>query len=432
MILNFDEFQKTNQTGGELDDIRIKNFNIFQKKGFPSKKEESWKYADLKTILHNNLNKLEVLNNKKTSQYHDKWLLKNFQHNQIILVNGDFVSSNFIFETKDKIKIKSLKTVLIDKKNFEKIKKFFADQKNSLTSLNHALVHDGIFLEIEDNYSFNKPLVIYNFFNKSSENKIINNKCFILLGKNSRLDVLEYYKTEDSFKYFNNTIHHYLIQENATLKKFNINKNLDNSYNYHLTNVNSYSNSIFENFLLSSGSSFLKNEIHCNLLGSYASCFVNGLILLNNVQHHELKTNVNHRYEHCKSSQLVKSVLLDKSSGTYQGKIYVEKDAQKTDGYQLSKALVLSENSVFNSKPELEIYADEVKCSHGSTTTNIDQNFIFYLMSRGLSKKQADKMLIEGFLSETVETITDLNIKSLISKFLINRINEIKFETNEH
>jgi len=426
MISNFDEFQKANQIGGELDDIRIKNFNIFQKKGFPSKKEESWKYTDLKRILYNNLNKLEVPNNKKTSQYNSEWLLKNFQHNQIILVNGDFVSSTFSFEAKDKIKIIPLKTVLKDKKDFEKIRDFFNDQKNSLTSLNHALVHDGIFLEIEDNYSFNKPLVIYNFFNKSSENKIINNKCFISLGKNSKLNVLECYKAEDSIKYFNNTIHHYSIHKNSILKKFSINKNLDNSYYYHLTNVKSYSNSIFENFVFSSGSSFLKNEIHCDLLESFASCFINGLIFLSNELHHELKTNVNHRYEHCKSSQLVKSVLLDKSSGTYQGKIYVEKDAQKTDGYQLSKALVLSENSAFNSKPELEIYADDVKCSHGSSTGNIDQNSIFYLMSRGLSKEQANKMLVEGFLNEAIETITDLNIKSLISKLFIEKINKTK------
>jgi len=432
MILNFDEFQKANQNGSELDDIRIKNFNIFQKKGFPSKKEESWKYTDLKRIIYNNLNKLEVPNNKKTSRYNSEWLLKNFKHNQIILVNGDFVSSTFSFEAKDKIKIIPLKTVLKDKKDFEKIRDFFNDQKNSLTSLNHALVHDGIFLEIEDNYSFNKPLVIYNFFNKSSENKIINNKCFISLGKNSKLNVLECYKAEDSIKYFNNTIHHYSIHKNSILKKFSINENLDNSYYYHLTNVKSYSNSIFENFVFSSGSSFLKNEIHCDLLESFASCFINGLIFLSNELHHELKTNVNHRYEHCKSSQLVKSVLLDKSSGTYQGKIYVEKDAQKTDGYQLSKALVLSENSAFNSKPELEIYADDVKCSHGSSTGNIDQNSIFYLMSRGLSKEQANKMLVEGFLNEAIETITDLNIKSLISKLFVEKINKTKFITNEH
>ena len=432
MILNFDEFQKANQNGSELDDIRIKNFNIFQKKGFPSKKEESWKYTDLKRIIYNNLNKLEVPNNKKTSRYNSEWLLKNFKHNQIILVNGDFVSSTFSFEAKEKIKIKPLKTVLKDKKDFKKIRDYFTDQQNSLTSLNHALVNDGIFLEIEDNYSFKKPLIIYNFFNKFSENKIINNKCFISLGKNSKLSLLEYYKAEDSIKYFNNTIHHYSIQKNSILKKFSIDNNLDNSYNYHLTNVKSYSNSIFENFLFSSGSSFVKNEIHCDLLESFSSCFVNALIFLSKQQHHELKTNINHKHQHCKSSQLVKSILLDKSNGTYQGKIYVDKDAQKTNGYQLSKALVLSENSAFNSKPELEIYADDVKCSHGSSTGNIDQNSIFYLMSRGLSKEQANKMLVEGFLNEAIETITEPNIQSLISKLFIDKINKTKFEINEH
>ena len=432
MILNFDEFQKANQSGSELNNIRIKNLNIFKEKGFPSKREENWKYTDLKTILSNNLSTLEIPNNKRTSQYNSEWLLKDFKHNQIVLVNGDFVSSDFSFEDKEKIKIKPLKIVLNGEKDFEKIRDYFTDQQNSLTSLNHALVNDGIFLEIEDNYSFNKPLIIYNFFNKFSENKIINNKSFISLGKNSKLNLLEYYKAEDSIKYFNNTIHNYLIQKNAILKKFSTDSNLDNSYNYHLTNVKSYSNSIFENFLFSSGASFVKNEIHCDLLESFSSCFVNALIFLRNQQHHELKTNVNHRHEHCKSSQLVKSVLLDKSIGTYQGKIYVEKNAQKTNGYQLSKALVLSENSAFNSKPELEIYADDVKCSHGSTTGNIDQNSIFYLMSRGLSKEQANKMLVEGFLNEVIETITESNIQSLISKLFIDKINKTKFEINEH
>ena len=432
MIFNFDEFKKANQSGSELNNIRIKNLNIFKEKGFPSKREENWKYTDLKTILSNNLSTLEIPNNKRTSQYNSEWLLKDFKHNQIVLVNGDFVSSDFSFEDKEKIKIKPLKIVLNGEKDSEKIRDYFTDQQNSLTSLNHALVNDGIFLEIEDNYSFNKPLIIYNFFNKFSENKIINNKSFISLGKNSKLSLLEYSKAEDNIKYFNNTIHNYSIQKNAMLKKFSIDSNLDNSYGYHLTNVKSYSNSIFENFLFSSGSSFVKNEIHCNLLESFSSCFVNALMFLSNQQHHELKTNINHKNEHCKSSQLVKSVLLDKSNGTYQGKIYVTKDAQKTDGYQLSKALVLSENSAFNSKPELEIYADDVKCSHGSTTGNIDQNSIFYLMSRGLSKEQANKMLIEGFLNEAIETITEPNIQSLISKLFVDKINKTKFVINEH
>jgi len=180
--------------------------------------------------------------------------------------------------------------------------------------------------------------------------------------------------------------------------------------------------SIFENFLLSLGPNFIKNEIHCNLLENFSSCFINGIMLLNGDQHHELKTNVNHMYENCKSSQLVKSVLLGKSNGTYQGKIYVDERAQKTNGYQLSKALILSKESQFNSKPELEIYADDVKCSHGSTSGNIDEDFIFYLMSRGLTKNQANKMIVEGFLNEAIETITEPNIKILISELFKERI----------
>ena len=432
MILNFDEFQKTNQGKNELNNIRVKNLNIFKEKGFPSKKEENWKYTDLKSIILKNLSKLEIPNNKETSQYNDSWLLKDFQHNQIILVNGDFVGSNFSFEDEKKIKIKPLKMVLSGEKDFKKIKDYFTDQQNSLASLNHALANDGVFLEIEENYSFNKPLIIYNFFNKFSENKIINNKNFISLGKNSKLVIVDYYKSENNIKYFNNTAHNYSIQKNAILKKFTLDSNLDNSYNYHLTNVKGHSNSIFENFVLSCGSNFIKNEIHCDLLESFSSFFVNALIFLNNEQHHELKTNINHNNENCKSSQLVKSVLLDKSNGTYQGKIYVKKNAQKTNGYQLSKALVLSKNSTFNSKPELEIYADDVKCSHGSTTGNIDQNSVFYLMSRGISKEQANKMLVEGFLNEAIETITEPNIKLLISKLFIDKINKTKFEINEH
>ena len=424
MNLNFDEFQKTNLSYKELDNIRTKNFKKFETLGFPTKKQENWKYTDLKNIINNNFENLQIFKDKNNSSYNNKLLIKNFEHNRIILLNGNFIESNFSFEDEKKIIIKSLKIALEEKKEFEKIKNYFEDDQNSMISLNHALVNDGIIFEIDNNYSFNRPLIIYNFFDEAADNKIINNKVFISLGENSNLSLVDFYKCENIFKYFNNTIHNYTIKKNAVLKKFSINASLDSSYNYNLTKVKSYSNSIFENFLLSLGPSLIKNEVHCNLLENYSSCFLNGIMLLNGDQHHELKTNVNHKYENCKSSQLIKSVLLDKSNGTYQGKIYVDKKAQKTNGYQLSKALILSESSEFNSKPELEIYADDVKCSHGSTIGNIDENSIFYLMSRGLTRQQANKMIVEGFLNEVIETITEPNIKKLISQLFIERINK--------
>ena len=137
---------------------------------------------------------------------------------------------------------------------------------------------------------------------------------------------------------------------------------------------------------------------------------------MKNDQHHEIKTVINHNEENCKSYQLIKSVLSDDSKGVYQGKIFVDPKAQKTDGYQLSRALSLNENVEFNAKPELEIYADDVKCSHGSTSGNIDENSIFYLMSRGLSYSDSKKLLTNGFLNEVIEKITNENIKNFVKK----------------
>ena len=188
-------------------------------------------------------------------------------------------------------------------------------------------------------------------------------------------------------------------------------------------------NSISETFILSSGSKFIKNDVNCNLNGKYSSAFVNGVFTLNESKHHEIKTNINHLVENTKSYQLIKCVLDNSSKAVYQGKIYVHQDAQKTDGYQLSKAILLNENSEFNAKPELEIYADDVKCSHGSASGSLDDNSIFYLRSRGLSYNEAKKLLIKGFLLDVIEKITDEEIKKYYQTnngFILMNIENIK------
>ena len=150
----------------------------------------------------------------------------------------------------------------------------------------------------------------------------------------------------------------------------------------------------------------------------YASTFINGIITLKNLQHHEIKTNINHLTESTKSYQLIKSVLDNDSKAVFQGKIFADSKAQKTDGYQLSKAILLNNNTEFNAKPELEIYADDVKCSHGSTSGNLNENSIFYLMSRGLNYQEAKNLLINGFLLDVIEKITDSEIKKIIKNIM--------------
>jgi len=208
------------------------------------------------------------------------------------------------------------------------------------------------------------------------------------------------------------------IAQDAILKSYKIDHKTNSNIKYFYNNINLEKNSISENFIFSTGSKFIKNEVNCNLNDQYSSAFINGVINLKNSQHHEIKTNINHLAENTKSYQLIKTVLNDNSKGIYQGKIFVDQKAQKTNGYQLSKALLLNENTEFDGKPELEIYADDVKCSHGSTSGNLDEDSIFYLMSRGLSYQQSKELLINGFLMDAVEKITDLEIKNLIKEMM--------------
>ena len=208
------------------------------------------------------------------------------------------------------------------------------------------------------------------------------------------------------------------IERDAILKNYKIDHKLNSNIKYFFNNIDLDHNSLCETFIFSTGSKFIKNEVNCNLNDQYSSAFINGIINLKDDQQHEIKTNINHLAENTKSYQLVKSVLNDNSKGVYQGKIYVNSIAQKTDGYQLSKALLLSENTEFDAKPELEIYADDVKCSHGSTSGNLDQELIFYLRSRGLNYKQAKKLLVNGFLLDVAEKITDLKVKNLIKNIM--------------
>ena len=192
----------------------------------------------------------------------------------------------------------------------------------------------------------------------------------------------------------------------------------NNNIKYSFNNINQDENSVSETFILSAGSDFLKNEINCNLNGKYSSAFVNGIFSLMDKQQHEIRTTVNHLTENTKSYQLIKSVLGKDSKAVYQGKIFVNSIAQKTDGYQLSKAILLDESSEFNAKPELEIYADDVKCSHGSASGSLDENSIFYLMSRGLNYQQSKELLINGFVLDVIEKITDNEIKNLVKSII--------------
>ncbi len=390
-------------------DIEIKKFCLdnFIDKGFPNRKNEDWKFSDLNQIIKKNIGELSFYSDyTSTNKIDTSIFVDGLEHNKIVFINGRIEKIDFNYERNEQIEI-------IDQS--ETINKFNA--KNSLSDLNNAFTNKSFKILVKNGYKLIKPLIIYHITTSNIWSKNINLKLDFELDKNSSLRVIDYFN-DTSKKNFINIFYNFDLKENSILKNYKLDKFQNDNIKYFFNNIEQEKNSISETFILSSGSNFLKNEINCDLNGEYASAFVNGIFSLNNNNHHEIRTTINHLTENTKSYQLIKSVLEKNSNAVYQGKIFVNSDAQKTDGYQLSKAILLDKESEFNAKPELEIYADDVKCSHGSASGSLNEDSIFYLMSRGLSYQQSRELLINGFLLDVVEKITDSEIKNLIKNMI--------------
>ena len=400
---DFEKVLKNNNLSEK--EIAFKNLNAkeFSSHGFPNRKDEDWKFSDINQIIKKEIGELNFYNEQlKKSEIDKDILLNEIEHNKLFFINGQLVHIDFNSEDKGKIEF-------LDNQN--NIDEQLAD--NSLINLNNALSNKNYKLLVKKNYQIKKPLIIYHTTNSELTSQNINFKINFELEENSSLKLIDLVKDKGN-KNFINIFYNFSLEKNSILKNYKIDQFENDNIRYMFNNIKQSSNSVSETFYLSKGSTFSKNEIFCDLKGEHASAFVNGIFSLNKSKHHEIKAKINHLVENTKSYQLVKSVLENKSRSVYQGKIYVDSKAQKTDGYQLSKAILVDETTEFNAKPELEIYADDVKCSHGSASGSLDENSIFYLMSRGLSYKEARELLINGFLVEVINQITDEPIKKLI------------------
>jgi Fe-S cluster assembly protein SufD len=390
-------------------DIEIKRFYLenFINKGFPNRKEEDWKFSDLNQIIKKNIGELSFYSDyTSTNKVDTSVFVDGLEHNKIVFINGRIEKIDFDYEKKNQIEI-------IDQS--ETINKF--NNNNSLSDLNNAFTNKSFKIVVKQGYQLAKPLIIYHTTNSKIWSKNINLRLNFELDKDSSLRLIDLFN-DTSEKNFLNIFYNFNLKENAILKNYKVDKFENKNIKYSFNKIEQDKNSVSETFILSSGSNFCKNEINCNLKGKYSSAFINGIFSLSKDKHHEIRTTINHLTANTKSYQLIKSVLDDSSKAVFQGKIFVNPKAQKTDGFQLSKAILLNEASEFNAKPELEIYADDVKCSHGSASGSLNEDSIFYLMSRGLNYVQSRELLINGFLLDVIEKITDSEIKNLIKNMI--------------
>ena len=405
-------------------------YNVFIKDGFPNKKKEDWKFTDLDKILNSHFKHLEPLREKGK---HKKEKHFKFEHYPIYTLNGELLDDAYQSENEKN----SESGIFVNKINDNEDHPIYSEassdkdrelisnnsKKDQMLSINLALIDRGIDLKITKSYE--KPIVIYNFFDDDLQNKIINNANQIQI-KNSKATIIEYNIDKSNSNYFKNTFQKISLDE-SNLDYYVINSRESKALHYskniiEINNQKSKKASQFVNYLFCSGIKFRKDDYNIILSGKESIAKVYSSAILKNNDHHEIKTKMYHKEPYCNSYQKIKNILAHNSKGIFQGKVLVSDQAQKTDAYQLSKGLILDDKAEFNAKPELEIYADDVKCSHGSTSGNVDKDAIFYLMTRGLSKKDATKLIIRGFLSDITSEIKNKDIYELIETHLENNL----------
>ena len=405
--IDFEKILKISNFSKKNINLKKNNFDKFVERGFPSRKIENWKFIDLSQIIKKNIEELSFYNDYSiTNKIDTSIFIDGLEHNKIIFINGRIEKIDFDYEDKNQIEIYDDIEIKDNIKN-----------ENSLINLNNAFSNKNYKILIKKNYSIKRPLIIYHLTNEKMKSKNINLRLDFELEQNSSLKLIDFFNDTDD-KNFMNIFYNFDLKEDSILKNFKIDKSLNQNLKYFFNNIDQEKNSISETFIFSAGSNYFKNEVNCNLNGEYSSAFLNGIFSLKENKQHEIRSTINHLVENTKSYQLIKSVIGKNSKAAYQGRIYVDTKAQKTDGYQLSKAILLDETSEFNAKPELEIYADDVKCSHGSASGSLNENSIFYLMSRGLNYKQSRELLLNGFMLDVVEKITDPEIKNLVKNMI--------------
>ena len=389
-----------------MDQTKNHSYNAFKKLGYPSKKLENWKFSN-----SNHLKSYNVINQDQSDIDIKQYLAI---ENALCFVNGKFVKeslNNFIY--KNQISIS--KTIEVEDSEIVKMSNNF--QGESLFNLGIAKFNEGIFIEFKKGGKFDTEIKIINVYDKKTENMFIPVFNIFKLNKKNNISIVEK-NVNNGFDSFNLRINKFICSDDSKLNHtmiFNDNtKSNSLGYNYYESGLNSIINVDSFNY----ESLFNKNFIQVDLNQAGGETTINTLNLTKNNEHVDNNILINHNSEHCISFQNVRNILQNKSTCVFNGKVIVADGAQKTDSNQSNKNLLLSKEATAYSNPQLEIYADDVQCGHGSTTGALDKDSIFYLQTRGIRKEQATQILIKAFAHEVIKQFSNDNIKNKAQAYI--------------
>lgn len=301
----------------------------------------------------------------------------------------------------------------------------YADTSDAFTALNTAMLEDGAFVHIDRNVVLEAPihlLLISTPGNSGARPTVSHPRHLVIAESGSNATVVEHYVAPNGGVYWSNAVTEVHTAPNAELHHYLIERESVESFNIATLRVQQERDSRFESHTVLLGGRLVRNNVHVELAGENCYSVINGLYLPTETQHHDNHMRVVHAAPHCDSRQFYKGILKDQAHGVFSGRIVVREGAQKTDAKQTNRNLLLSDEAVIDTKPQLEIYADDVKCTHGATTGQIDEGALFYLMARGLPREDALGLLIYAFAHESLERMTIAPVRAALEKLLMEKL----------
>jgi Fe-S cluster assembly protein SufD len=422
-------FQKLNKKENSVEAIA---FNRFQKMGIPNRKSEVYRYSNLKYFKDLSPSTDERIPHKLPDYFTHDYLK---DKNLLVTVNGIFAESLSSFtEDEDGVHISCMCDA---RKEFRDIvaahyNETSKDHPDAFSEMNTAFAQCGIFIYARKNAIAKKPILVLNLGYKQAAKTIACQRNLIVLEDNSEVEIIEDYLNLDDAEAFNlNHFSEFYIAENAKLR---LNIYQEEQNNFHFIGNKFFelkANSNLKATTLNFHGKFIRNNFRVNLNGSNGEATINGVFINENQDHTDSRILIKHNAPHCQSFQTYKGILGDQSTGVFNGKVYVAEGAQKTNAYQSNKNILLSEEAVINTKPELEIYADDVKCSHGATCGQLDENAIFYAETRGLPRESAKKLIVFAFAQEVVQAIDNLDFRNFMERRLVHKLQLSEYSTFE-
>ena len=412
-----------------LNDARTSALQKFENAGFPTKKDEEYKYTNLREITEKNYNFFPSEHHNITKEQLDELHLGEKHFDWIVFINGE-LHKEFSKISIENVEFLSFRYALNDANHREVFENYFnklANQDNAFVNLNSAYVRDGFFMKVPKNVVIEKPIHVFYLSQNQDENTFYNTRNLLIAEEGSKVEIIESHHNFDSNFVFTNSVTEIFTGKNAKADWHKLQNDSETSYLIDHTFAKQERDSLATVNTFSFGGKLVRNNLDFIHNGENINSFMNGITIIGKEQLVDHHTAVHHNQPNCESYQNYKGIFKDSAKGVFNGKVFVDKIAQKTNAYQQNNNVLLNEGATIDTKPQLEIFADDVKCSHGCTVGQLNDDALFYLRARGISKKEAQALLLYAFANDAMQNIDIEPLKDKISKLLAEKL-EVSIE----